>query len=142
MILSLSSNFGIRLRVSPPMPNKVPLTTPGFEENSGMVLFKDSYREATMQEDIEKYHDGDCRSYQALNNHRHIIEFLNTPEKQATATQVDFFGQLLEKIWGYQLRAEFPHLDIFIEYSGLNVNGINDVNITFWAESNHATKHC
>ena len=108
---------------------------PEFEEYNGGVFFKGQYNRQTMDDDIEKHHNGDFLGYQSFTNFREVAYFMcSTAEDVLTPKQVEFIGKLLERIWGYQLQAEFPHLNPQVKYCGLEVNPLEDANVTFWAE--------
>ena len=108
---------------------------PDFEEALGGIFEKDCYRPDNLIDYVDKNFDGDCVSYQSFANCRDIIYLLRqTCKISANATQVEFLGNLLERIWGYQLKAEFPHLNTAVKYCGLDVNSLEEANITFWVE--------
>lgn len=108
---------------------------PDFEEYNGGLFFKDKYNRHTMQDDIEKHHNGDFLGYQSFTNFREVAYFMcSSAEDVLTPKQVEFMGKLLERIWGYQLKAEFPHLNPQVKYCGLEVNPLEDANVTFWAQ--------
>ena len=108
---------------------------PDFEETLGGIFEKNCYRSDNLTDYVDKNFHGDFVSYQSFANCRDIIYLLRqTCEVSANATQVEFLGNLLERIWGYQLKAEFPHLNTVVKYCGLDVNSLEAANITFWAE--------
>ena len=108
---------------------------PDFEEYNGGVFEKDCYKPGNLINYVDKNFDGDFVRYQSFANCRDIVYLLRqTSEISANATQVEFLGNLLERIWGYQLKAEFAHLNTTVKYCGLDVNGLEEANITFWAE--------
>lgn len=108
---------------------------PEFEEYNGGIFFKGQYNRHTMHDDIEKHHNGDFLDYQSFTNFREIAYFMcSSAEDVLTPKQVEFMGKLLERIWVYQLQAEFPHLNPQVKYCGLEVNPLEDANVTFWAQ--------
>ena len=108
---------------------------PDFEEVLGGIFEKNCYRPDNLIDYVDKNFDGDFARYQSSANCRDIIYLLKpSSEISVNATQVECLGHLLEKLWGCQLKAEFPHLDTTVKYCGLDVNDLEEANITFWAE--------
>ena len=108
---------------------------PEFEEVLGCIFLKNMYKDKEIVHMMDKYYEGDSVWYQSIENYRYIVDFLYfTVDEPTNPAQVEFIGKLLEKIWGYQLKAEFPHLDTVVKYYGLDINSLDEANITFWAE--------
>lgn len=108
---------------------------PEFEEVLGCIFPKNLNKGSEIINTIEKHYEGDNVWYQCIENYRYIVDFLYfTIDEPSCPKQVEFLGKLLEKLWGYQLNAEFPHLKTTVKYYGLDINSIEEANITFWAE--------
>ena len=72
---------------------------PDFEEALGGIFEKDCYRPDNLIDYVDKNFDGDFVSYQSFANCRDIVYLLRqTSEISANATQVEFLGNLLERI--------------------------------------------
>ena len=106
---------------------------PEFVEYKGCILWSDA--DPANFEDWLTSLNGDRTRVEIVVNHRHITDFfLNDEAGKDSPDQVEYLGNLLQKIWTLKLQNDFPLSDVRVEFYWNDREATDDAQITVYCQ--------
>ena len=103
---------------------------PTFVEHDGCIFRGDVNLDIYQQWNAQT--EGDKTAIEAVMNHVHILDIFPNVEQPPTRQQIIYLGRQIQQMWAAKLCADFPNMDVAVEFADECGDDLLEYHITFY----------